>query len=128
MCGRCWYQVAQGSFPGMSQGQSGKGDGTDGKKNKDRTTQRAWNDAENARAQDQANVASNTFEDIPGMWDADALLGPPSSNRGLKAVRAGEMIQTQIPRLPKTTEEALASFVPLFVPIRVLVDGVMVGK
>ena len=123
MCPNCWTKVIQGSFP---TGQSGKGDGAEGKKNKERTTQREWNDAENART--QANVASNTFEDIPGMWDADALLGPPSSNRGLNAVRVGKMSETQIPRLPKTTEEALASFVPLFVPICVLVDGVMVGK
>jgi hypothetical protein len=84
------------------------------------TTQKEWNNTTK-----RANGPTNTFVDVPGSQD---LLGPPRSNLGLNAMRVGKMDQKQTPRLPNTTKKALVSFVPFFVPIGVLVDGVMVGN
>lgn len=72
-------------------------------------------------------IQHNTFEDPPGMYQADSLLGPPNSNRGITAVRFREMDTHQTPTLPKTTKEAFRTFVPLFVPITILVDGKMLS-
>jgi hypothetical protein len=86
----------------------------------DRREQCRWNDAMNHRSYLDATkppVSHDAFFDPPGTHDVINRIGPPRRNLGLKSRYSGPMDWGRVPRLPKTTSDAMMSFVPLFVPI-----------